>query len=166
MTGTPQDAYLESQILSTDPLDLVRSLYRGAIDAVRRARAHLAGGRIAERSHEICRALAILGELLAALDHEKGGDLSRRLAALYDYMQFRLSEANFRQKPEPLAEVEGLLGTLLEAWEQIRPASEEPQESVLRTAPKEWESGSSDYSMVPSLTLDAASHYSAQSWSL
>src|SRR5271170_3550294 len=113
MPGTPQDAYLESRILTADPLELVRMLYRAAVDCTRRARAHLAGGRIAERSREICRALALISELSGSLDHARGGALSRNLVELYDYMQRRLLEANARQKAEPLAEVESLLATLL-----------------------------------------------------
>lgn len=115
----PQNAYLESTILSADPLELVRLLYRAASDAVRKAATHLAAGRIAERSRQISRAHAILSELLATLDHSRGGALSGRLAGLYDYMQRRLLEANIHQRPEPLAEVESLLSTLLKGWEQI-----------------------------------------------
>ena len=38
MPGTPQDAYLESRILTADPLELVRMLYRASVDSTRRAR--------------------------------------------------------------------------------------------------------------------------------
>jgi flagellar protein FliS len=115
----PQDAYLESQVLTADPMELVRLLYRGARDATRSARAHLAAGRIAERSHQVSKAHSILTQLSASLDHLRGGTLSRNLAELYDYMQRCLLEANLRQKAGPLVEVETLLGTLLEGWEQI-----------------------------------------------
>jgi len=53
-----------------------------------------------------------LVQLFQALDHDRGGDLSHRLAALYDYMLRRLTEANFHQRDEPLAEVLNLLSTL------------------------------------------------------
>jgi flagellin-specific chaperone FliS len=39
MPGTVQDAYLESRILTADPLELVRMLYRAAVDATKRSRA-------------------------------------------------------------------------------------------------------------------------------
>ena len=119
----PQNAYLENTILSADPLELVRLLYRAAGDAVRNAAGHLAAGRIAERSRQINRAHAVLSELLATLDHSRGGVLSQRLAGLYDYMQRRLLEANMLQRPEPLAEVEALLSTLLQGWERIPTSS-------------------------------------------
>jgi flagellar protein FliS len=169
MPGTPQDAYLESRILTADPLELVRMLYRAAVDATRRSRAHLAGGRIAERSREICKALAIISELSGSLDHTRGGALSANLAALYDYLQRRLLEANAHQKAEPLAEVESLLETLLAGWEKIRPASES---QTCRERKSDAEPRGTNrppaygaYLPIPQLMPDAAVEYSAQSWS-
>ena len=120
MWQNAHDAYLESRIESADPLQLVTLLYQGAVTSVREARSHLAGAGIAARSRAITKAHAILVELTASLNHEAGGDLSRRLAQLYDYMMRRLLEANFKQIDEPLAEVLGLLTTLGEAWERIQ----------------------------------------------
>lgn len=120
MWNNAQDAYLEHRILSADPLELVRLLYQAAIGAVREARRALSAGEIAARSRAISRACGIVLELNAALDHARGGDISGRLAALYDYMLNRLLEANLRQDDAPLADVLGLLNTLSEAWEQTR----------------------------------------------
>ncbi len=123
------EAYLESRIEAADPIQLVRLLYQGAISSVKNARSHLAAGRIVERSSSISQAHAILSELAASLDHKCGGELSLRLAQLYDYMQRRLLEANLQQKDEPLAETLGLLATLGEAWEDI---SKKPRPSIAR----------------------------------
>src|SRR3974377_1434726 len=111
MFQSAHDAYLESRVLSAGPLELVQMLYQGAIGAVQDARHHLAEGKILERSRAISKACAILTELTAALNHEASGELAGRLAALYDYMQRQLLEANFRQADEPLGEVLGLLVT-------------------------------------------------------
>jgi len=110
------DAYLESKILSSDPVGLIRLLYDAAVTAVRNARAHLASGEIAERSRAISKAMAILTELSGSLDHLAGGEISRNLARLYNYMQERLLEANLKQTDQPLAEILELLNTLAEAW--------------------------------------------------
>ena len=97
-------------------------LYRGAMEAIGAARAHLASGAIRERSNQIMRAWRILDELAQSLDHQRGGEISPALARLYAYMQTRLIEANARQADAPLAEVEALLGTLREAWQSVKPA--------------------------------------------
>jgi len=124
MWQNAHDAYLESRVLSADPLELVHLLYEAAIAAVREARRYLAEGEIAARSRSITKAFSILQELVAALDHDRGGEISARLAQLYDYIQRRLLEANFQQADEPLAEVLGLLATLAEAWQQVKRESQ------------------------------------------
>jgi flagellar protein FliS len=125
------DAYLESRVLTADPIELVNLLYQACTEAVRGARHHLAEGRILERSREINKAYEIVVELATSLDHERGGEISQRLALLYDYMQRRLLEANIQQNDAPLAEVLGLLSTLSEAWAGIR----KPQDATLAESP-------------------------------
>lgn len=117
MWTQPHNAYAESRILTADPMELVRLMYSGAIDEVRNARTHLRNRDIHARSKAVSKACAILTELTLALDRKAGGQYAERLAELYDYMMRRLTEANFRQREEPLAEVSDLLTTLLEGWE-------------------------------------------------
>lgn len=116
MASSAQDMYLESRILSADGVELVQILYQAALESVGKARRHLREGDIAARSREITRAAAVVAELAASLDREAGGDLSRNLLELYDYMQRKLLEANFYQSDPILAEVSRLLATLLEGW--------------------------------------------------
>lgn len=112
-------------ILGASPLELVRALYRGAIQAIRQARTCLANGQIRERSAAITKACAIVQELAISLDKEVGGDVAASLAELYVYIHKRLGDANIEQSDVPLAEAEKLLSTLLEAWSQLDEAQEE-----------------------------------------
>jgi len=114
------DTYLEERILSADPVELVQMLYQAAITAVGDARRHLAERRILPRARSISKACDILLELNTSLDFERGGDLSVRLSHLYGYMHRRLLEANSHQTDAPLAEVAGLLYTLLEGWAGVK----------------------------------------------
>ena len=123
MTPNTIDAYLETKILSADPIELVRIMYRAAVGAVESARRHLALREIPERSAAIAKSLEILVEFSASLDHERSPEMSTRLAQLYDYMGTRLLEANAQQSDAPLAEVNRLLSTLSEAWEQMKVSS-------------------------------------------
>jgi flagellar protein FliS len=120
------DAYLESRVLSADPIELVRLLYQAATAAVREARRQLADGEIAPRARSVSKACAILTELAGSLDFERGGEISLRLAELYDYMQRRLLEANVQQSEAPLADVLGLLTTLSEAWDGVHQQTTPP----------------------------------------
>jgi flagellar secretion chaperone FliS len=111
--------YLEQQILSASPLELVVLSYRTATQAVRDARRFLAEKNIRQRVRSINLAHAVLGELYRALDSAAGGDIAAELGRLYDYMMRKLLEANFHQSDAPLAEVLTLLCELMEAWEKI-----------------------------------------------
>jgi flagellar protein FliS len=119
MYENPYASSLDTKILAATPMELVKLLYQAAIEAVQAARRHLTRGEIVERSRSVSRAVEILTELSGSLDHEKGGELSARLAALYDYLQRTLLEANFRQADDGLAQAETLLKTLNEAWSAI-----------------------------------------------
>lgn len=113
-------AYLESRILSADPVELVCILYEHAILAVEDARECIGRGDIAARSKAISKAIAIVGELESSLDHKGGGEVARNLARLYQYIRIRLLAANSKQDAGPLVEVERLLNTVAEAWRAIR----------------------------------------------
>ena len=115
-----KEAYLETHVLSADPMELVCLLYRHATEAVREARQRVRAGDIAGRAQAISKTIGILGELNASLDHSSGGTISTSLEQLYSYITMRLTEANVRQQEAPLAEVESLLGTLGQAWEETR----------------------------------------------
>ena len=129
MTHIVYAKYLESEVLSADPVKLIDMLYRGALDAVSAARLHLREKRIQERSRQIVKAFEILHELSRSLDQEKGGEISRRLADLYAYMQVRLMNANTEQSEKPLIEVENLLTVLYEAWRTVPQAPAKPPDS-------------------------------------
>jgi flagellar protein FliS len=120
MANSAQETYLESRILSADPLELVEILYEGALDSLETARKHMREGDIAARSRAIGKVHAILSELAISVKHDAGASFSHDLVELYDYMQRRLIEANRQQVEKPLSEVAGLLATLLEGWRGCR----------------------------------------------
>ncbi len=153
MATSAHDTYLESRILAAEPLELVRILYRLAIDKVREAREHMERGDIAARAKAISTASQAIGELHGSLDPAAGGDVARRLAQLYEYMQRRLLEASVRQSAEPLNEVLGLLATLSEAWQRIRTEPTAPAPAAPAAMPY--------LDDAPARSLEYASH----SWS-
>jgi flagellar protein FliS len=146
-----KEAYL-SNVVSADPMELVCLLYQHALNAVQDARRHLASHDIAGRAQAISKAIGLIGELHASLDHDAGGQISANLEKLYSYMMFRITEANIRKQDAPLAEVESLLATLADAWREARarqaaeaqkamsavPAAPVWQEQVLEPAAHGW----------------------------
>lgn len=110
---------VDSEITSSEPLELTRLLYQGAIDALRKSRAAAERQDIAERNRQASRATAIIAELARALEPERAPDLAARLAQIYEYAIFRIQQCIFDQRMEGTVEIEKLLGTLLEGWKSI-----------------------------------------------
>ena len=119
MTQRVDYGYQELEVYASDPVELIRMLYRIALEEVERAMECLGRGDRRGRSDAISRTAEALLELVGCLDVEHGGEIAQRLLLLYDYMQRCLLEANAKERREPLETVAKLLRTLLEAWEQI-----------------------------------------------
>lgn len=122
MRSNAYQNYLEDEVLTAEPLQLVVLLYQGALDSMAAARIHTASGNGPARSKSIAKALAIVWELKRSLDMKRGGAVGLQLARLYDYIQRRLNEANRSLSDQPLVEAEKLLSTLLEGWRQCQTA--------------------------------------------
>lgn len=133
MPSNPYAAHIEASVLTAEPVELVRTLYRGALDAVGEARACMAAGDAAGRSAAVSKAVNILRELAFSLNPASEPGMARNLLELYDYMQRRLLAAHLERSEAPLAEVARLLATLAEAWDQVdvRPA---PESSLMQQA--------------------------------
>lgn len=137
MPQTPYENYLESQILSSSPLQLVVILFRAAIDSLQTARIHLAAGDIPARTRATNRATSVIVELTQSIDLAKGGELAANLIELYDYILRRVHLANARADDAAFAEAIRLLTTLLEAWLVVGAAAEEVHSGVEEREPME-----------------------------
>lgn len=127
---------LDARVGAADPYELVLMLFDGALEAMRQAEAHIAGGRIAEKGQALGKAVRIVEEgLKASLDREAGGALAQQLAALYDYAALRLLQVNLRNDRKALAEVSALLAELRGAWASIG-AARTPAQATDESAPR------------------------------
>ena len=132
-------AYLETRVLSADPVELIAISYEFATLRVHEARRALAKGEIAERCTAISKAIAIVGELESSLNYEEGGEIAYNLGRLYRYMRDLLTQANLQREDKPLAEVQSLLETLADAWLAISNGSHKAAEaSPVDEVPQEW----------------------------
>ena len=132
--NTARDCYANGEILNATPVELVRLLYRGGLDALAAARGHLVRRDARERGRAITRASLIVGELCASLDLSQG-EIATRLAAVYEYVLHLLARAQVEQSDAALAEAEKLLVTLHDAWQEVAAARDaahaaEPHASI------------------------------------
>lgn len=128
--------YLDEEVLNATPLRFVPLLYHAALDSIASARRYIRLGDIRARSQAISKAMRIVTELSLSLDRKVGGELSKNLAELYNYVQSLLIKGNFQQSEPPLAEAERLLGTLAEAWEICAQSTAPPANHQEQIDPK------------------------------
>ena len=92
-------------------------LYNAAIELLEEATSSLKEGDLVAKGAYLSQAHAIISELLASLDFNIDGELSRNLEDLYLFMLDQLVTANMNNDPKPIVVVLSLLRTLREGWE-------------------------------------------------
>ena len=102
-----------------NPHKLILMLLTGAQDRISSAKMHMINRNIVEKAGSISSAMRIIDGLKISLDHEKGGEISKNLDALYDYMGRRLFDANLKNEPAILDEVSSLLKEITAGWAGI-----------------------------------------------
>ncbi|MEJ5369044.1 MAG: flagellar export chaperone FliS [Bryobacteraceae bacterium] len=120
MTPNPYRDHLAERVLGADPVDLIVLLYEELVKSVGDARRQLAAGEPRERAQSVSRAMAILAELVQAVDAKADPGLAENLLRLYGFMLERLQAGHATQQDLPFAECERVARTLLEGWRGIR----------------------------------------------
>ena len=117
--GRGANQYLQTQVQSRSPLELVVMLYDGAIQSAETARDALIAGNIPARKKAISKMMAIISQLQNTLDMERGGDIAENLDRIYTWANVRLLDAIVHKDASPIEEVRGVLVSLREAWQTI-----------------------------------------------
>ena len=111
---------LETAVMGASPHQLIVLLFDGLQKALKRALWALDEGNVAERGMAISKAITILDNgLNAALDMEKGGELSENLHNLYGYMSRTLLKANMKVDRKAIEHVAGMVNDVASAWRSI-----------------------------------------------
>jgi flagellar secretion chaperone FliS len=118
-TSSALHSYRQTQVQGGTPLERVVMLYDGAIRHMNAARDAMDRQDIPARRDAISRALAIVGELQATLDLERGGEIATTLDRLYDFVTSRLMDATMKKDPRPIDECRRVFETLREGWRTI-----------------------------------------------
>jgi len=114
-----QRVNLESDIEGANSHRLVQLLLSGALSRIAAAKGQYVRGETAAFGESLGKSIGIISGLQAALDMEKGGEISRNLDSLYDYMIRTLLKVHSQKSTEPLSEVAALLTEIKSAWDAI-----------------------------------------------
>ncbi|MDH5762084.1 MAG: flagellar export chaperone FliS [Nitrospinota bacterium] len=126
----PQTAlhrYQANDISTASQGQLILMMYDGALKAVNQSIQCMAQKDIAGQSRHILKTQDIVNELSLALDMERGGEVSKTLQQLYQFVLNQLIQANITSDKMYLESVIKVLSPLREAWSRITETSSETQ---------------------------------------
>ena len=111
------NAYKKNQINTTSSENLVLMLYDGACKDIRKAIIALDSHDIQGANHYLLHAQNIVSELMAGINFA-AGEIANKLFGLYEYMHYRLIEANLKKERQAAEEVLGMVEELRNTWMQ------------------------------------------------
>ncbi|WP_425058501.1 Flagellar secretion chaperone FliS [Sporomusa carbonis] len=109
-------AYKSQQIMTASPEELTLMLYNGAIRFIAESMQAIDQGNM-EKAHKAnMRAQEIVREFMATLDMQY--EISQGYYKLYDYIEYRLIQANIKKDKDQLEEAKNMLQELRDTWAQ------------------------------------------------
>lgn len=108
--------YRQTSVTTASRGQVLLMLYEGCIKFCKFAIEATKKKNLAEKGKYILKVQDIINELSVTLNHDVGGNVSRELERLYNFMIEQLTEANIKNDPKPLETVLKLLETLHEGW--------------------------------------------------
>lgn len=119
MDSSARENYLETQVMTAPPQKLQLMLIDAALRSIHRASQAWQEGNVEERCEALVHAQQVMGELLAGLNREAGGDLVKKMAGIYLFVFRTLMEANYQQDQQKLNEAREVLEVERETWRQV-----------------------------------------------
>jgi flagellar secretion chaperone FliS len=109
-------AYQSNSIQTAPPEQLVVMLYDGCLRFLRRAETAAKEGRRPQATEAISRATAIVMELNATLDMERGGQIAANLRSLYFFLHRHLIDASREASADKIRQAIRLVAELRDAF--------------------------------------------------
>jgi flagellar protein FliS len=110
--------YQQTQIQTASPEKILIMLYDGAIQFLNKARIAIEEKNIEKTHNNIIAAQRIITEFMNTLDLQTGGEVAKNLFDLYEYLHYRLVQANLKKDISMVDEVIEHLKDLKQTWEE------------------------------------------------
>lgn len=116
------NAYAETDritgVAAAQPVELVIMVYERIFDHLSSAEHCMTQGEAADAP--LIKAVDLINEgLLACLNDEQGGEISKNLRTIYQWAMGRLMSARLQPNAQTLIEVRGVLGQLADGWRDV-----------------------------------------------
>lgn len=108
--------YKNQQVMTARPEDLTLMLYNGAIRFIVESMQAIEIGNISKAHNANIRAQDIIREFIATLDMKY--DIAKKLWVMYDYIEYRLIQANMQKDVAQLQEAKHLVTELRDGWSE------------------------------------------------
>ena len=115
----PYEQYLNTDAETTDQLGMVILLYDAGIRYLREAKGAFERNDYITVGNALEKARAVVAELRATLNMEKGGDISQNLLKLYNFANQEILMTNAMREPNRIDGVIKVLVNLREGWQQL-----------------------------------------------
>ena len=116
---TGYQAYQTNSVQTASPEQLVVMLYDGCLRFLRRAQAAAENGARPQCTQAVSRATAIVMELNATLDMERGGEIASNLRSIYLFLNRHLTEASRETSADKIAQAIPMVADLRDAFSQV-----------------------------------------------
>jgi flagellar protein FliS len=115
--NNPQKVYANNSVTTASPGELTLMLYNGCIKFIRYAEKAMNENNIEQKNTNVQKAQAIIRELSITLKTDT--DLAKNMLSLYEFLHERLVEANIKNDPAILKEVEEFVIEFRDTWKQV-----------------------------------------------
>lgn len=110
-------AYASNKILTASPAELTLMLYEGAIKFANIALAAMENNDVEKAHNNVIKVRNIILEFQSTLNYDY--PVAQDFNNVYEYLKFRLTEANLHKEPEIMEEILGHLRTMRDTWKEV-----------------------------------------------
>ena len=110
-------AYASNKILTASPAELTLMLYEGAIKFANIAMAAMENNDVEKAHNNVIKVRNIILEFQSTLNYDY--PVAQDFNNVYEYLKFRLTEANLHKQPEIMEEILGHLRTMRDTWKEV-----------------------------------------------
>lgn len=111
------NSYRQNSVTTASPGELTLMLYNGCLKFLAKAKKAIEEKNYEEKNKNIQKAQAIINELMVTLNMDY--DIAKQMYSLYEYMNYRLIQANIKNDIAILDEVSGFVTEFRDTWKQV-----------------------------------------------
>ena len=118
MSANAYNAYKNNSVNHSSREQLLVMLLDGAVNFSKIAGQAVADKDVPKAHENIVKTENIFYELMSTLDVERGGEWAKNLMSVYEFIVFRLTQANLKKDVEIMNEVIPLIEDIRDTWSE------------------------------------------------